>query len=656
MPLMDQPERAPDKEKDKAIEEFLKSFKIALNNSQIYFKGHSLFNKSVEDLKVKLNILNPLLSSPKIGITPNSLLIDGKFWEKIKLYMDLAELFHRRKIKAIEIKPEATNDELAAFLTKASMPVKDIFKQGGLIKILKNEGVTNIHLDELDYSFILSGAGEEEKDLWTYLLYESIESKDAEKIKEFSDHFDKFLKEFNIKELLGDQDLKEKVLKFLIYIKDNDSGKFQKCMRETLKAIMQDARSSDAEKISNANALLKALKEDNFADNMWQEILTDDNFDPLSFKLFFKLINQEKHQEIAENLAEKVKKEASLRGNAHVIRKIKELFSIPDNPDNPYISKIYHNTLSFLIQDISPSEGVALDRALLSRNYRFILLNLLVVSRDKERVTGIIEKITAQWDNITNGKDIEYLKCLWQTVGDKKKSNSDFEHLFDELLKKISDYVERLILEDQDATGSEFFWEAINSTTFTLNDYIKKIFGGKKVAAGVLKLFFKFFPKDTALFYENLRSKRNDLAFLEVFIGCLKALDSKIALDALIYIYGFSNNLTKQEVLKAMPEMSVYDERFLISVATSGTRAFKIYALNILRRDAEKMRKLIDIALLKPSPFGINNYIILRNMALVEEVELKEARSDLEILSRRKFFWHKNVRQKAQVILRKWND
>lgn len=642
-------------DKEKAIEEFLKSFKIALNNSQVYFKGHSLFTKSVEEFKIKLNILTPLLSAHKIGITPNSLLIDGKFWEKIKLYVDIAELFHRRKIKAIEIKPEVTNDELMVFLSKSSMPVKDIFKQGGLIKILKNEAVTNIHLDELDYSYILSGTGEKEKELWPYLLYESVESKDAEKIKEFSDHFDKFLKKFNIKEFLEDQDLKEKILKFLIYIKDNDTGKFQKCMRETLKAIMRDVRSSDTEKIDSAKALLKALKEDNFADNMWQEILTDDNFDPLSFKLFFRLINQEKHQEIAQNLAEKVKREASLKDNAHIIRKIKELFSMPDNTDNPYISKIYHNTLSFLIQDISPAEGVALDRAILSRNYRFILLNLLIVSKDKERVGGIIEKVNGEWDNITNCKDIEYLKRLWQTIADKKKSNSEFEHLFDELLKKISEYAEKLIFEDQAGIENDFLGDAISSTTIILNEYIKKIFGEKKVTSGVLKLFFKFFLKDIALFYENLRNKRDDLAFLAGFINCLKALNSKAALDALIYIYGFANNLTKQEVLKAMPEMAVYDDNFLLSVALGSIHVFKKYALDVLRRDIKTMQKGLEAMLLSPSPFGLNDDRILKDMAVIEEAQLKDAKSVLEILSCKKFFWHKKVRQKAQEILRKWN-
>ena len=98
--------------KEEALWDFLASLKTSLNNAAVYFKDHPVFLKSAEDLKAKTDSLLVFLSPIKIGISPNSLFIDGKNWEKSGLSKELASFFHFRKVETIEIKSGVSFKEL----------------------------------------------------------------------------------------------------------------------------------------------------------------------------------------------------------------------------------------------------------------------------------------------------------------------------------------------------------------------------------------------------------------------------------------------------------------------------------------------------------------------------------------------------------------
>ncbi|MCM8801546.1 MAG: hypothetical protein NC912_06070, partial [Candidatus Omnitrophica bacterium] len=65
----------------------------------------------------------------------------------------------------------------------------------------------------------------------------------------------------------------------------------------------------------------------------------------------------------------------------------------------------------------------------------------------------------------------------------------------------------------------------------------------------------------------------------------------------------------------------------------------------------EIIKRFINIA----SPLGIRNKIILQNLEIIEELRLIEAIDYIVSLSKRRFFWNRNVRNKAKEILRNWN-
>jgi hypothetical protein len=55
--------------------------------------------------------------------------------------------------------------------------------------------------------------------------------------------------------------------------------------------------------------------------------------------------------------------------------------------------------------------------------------------------------------------------------------------------------------------------------------------------------------------------------------------------------------------------------------------------------------------------WGINKRkrITLENMRIIWELDLKEAMPQLTLLSKKKFFWNRQIRQNALSIIRGWN-
>ena len=204
-----------DSEREIALDNFLKSLRITLNNCSIYFKEHPLFTKSIEklhaDTLVVLNLINPLI----VGVAPASLTIAEKSLEKETLYAELATILHRRKIKNIEIRRGLTVSETGIFVTSLSLPVLDIFKEGGLAYLLEKQGIVNIIIEELDYSSLLRGEGQEQKDIWAYLLKRAVKEQNTVEIKNIVENFDTALEKIKIADFYENADLRASIAKFL---------------------------------------------------------------------------------------------------------------------------------------------------------------------------------------------------------------------------------------------------------------------------------------------------------------------------------------------------------------------------------------------------------------------------------------------------------
>ena len=195
--------------KEEILKDFLNTLKISFKNASMYGIEHPAFSESVNKLNDKINNLFGFLIPLSIGFTSRSLFIDGRYWEKLQLYQEIASTFHFRKLKSIEIIEGVTINELVYFISKLSISSRDVIKKGGPSKILDIEELQHIKFEELDYYELLKGTGEEIKDIWVVLLQEALETQNDQKIRELADSFEKVIKAFETDDIVESGELIE---------------------------------------------------------------------------------------------------------------------------------------------------------------------------------------------------------------------------------------------------------------------------------------------------------------------------------------------------------------------------------------------------------------------------------------------------------------
>jgi len=637
-------------DKNQALNEFFKGLHISLNNA-IYFRGHPYSIKSAGNFKEKIDILFTFLSPIKINISPEAIFLDERNWEKETLYAELAHIFHLRKIKSVEFREGLSNQELIGFLNAVSLPPKEIFKGGGIENILNREKRPHIVLEELDYSQLLRGEGEECKDIWGYLLKDAVEKNDEQKISEFADNFGLILGKFKDKELFEDEQLRLGLLNFLKYLKDNQKERFGNCTKEMFNSLLKYKEALPDETIEKVKVLFKDLNVDDFASLLLYKIIADDSFDSLGFQLFSRISDEKRHKEIASSLLDKAAHQEFLKDNPKAIKRIQDLLS---DSHRQFTSGVYQHTLSALLSSISGEQRLSFERHLLRTHYRFIILNLLDQERDKESLGLILERLSREWEGVAKDKDWEYIKKLIGVFKKRKQEDASLADLFAELEKRITNFFETIIWEEDLSLDLSYFVDALEKTSLDIDFYLDKIFSANKINAHGLRLFFKFFPQEAPIFYENLKKKSSDMEFMVKAIEALKSLDSKVALEIYKYIYSFANEYIKIEVLRAMQALSRIDKDFLFAILQKGDMNSKKESLIVLTKDEQAKREALEILFPISSRWGLKNKIILQNSIIIEELGLKEGREYLETLSRRRFFWNRQVRKKAQEILAKW--
>jgi len=89
--------------KEEILKDFLNTLKISFKNASMYGIEHPAFSESVSNLAKKIDTLFGFLIPISIGFTSNSLFIDGRYWEKLQLFKEIASTFHFRKLKNIDI-------------------------------------------------------------------------------------------------------------------------------------------------------------------------------------------------------------------------------------------------------------------------------------------------------------------------------------------------------------------------------------------------------------------------------------------------------------------------------------------------------------------------------------------------------------------------
>jgi hypothetical protein len=639
-------------DKEEALIEFLKGLRISLNNASVYFKEHPFYLKSVQEFKQKIDALFAFMNPIKINIAPQSLFIDGKNYDKTQLHTELATLFHLRKIKTIEIREGLTVDELLNLLSALALPPKDIMKNGGLRNILLRQKNMHCFVEDLDYSQLLGAVGEEAKDIWGYLFGEAAQNRDEQAINNCVDNFGAVVGNLKAKDLTADDNLKKNICSFLVCLKDGKKDKFDRCSREMFKAIMKNKGSIGSEEIEKVKEFFKDVNEEQFADMLLEGLVKDDSFDALSLELFSKLTGAKNQQDISRSLLERISSKDALKENPRAAKRVKELLS---KSQNQAVSEVYRNILSSLLKDISFEKGVFFDRSRLHTNFRYLLLNLLEEEKDKGKLALIVTKITDEWGNIVNDKDTRFLRFFCDIEIKIKGSFPDLAGLFEDIDKRLTDFVEHLLWENNPLPELGYLIDILNKSSLDADYYLNKIFSEERLSPSVLKLFFKSFPDQQGSFLKRLEKRNSDMDFIIRVINNLKLVESGLVLGILAGIYGLSGEMARIEVLKVMSTLSQINGSFLLSILHKDSGYLKKQALVVLRRDPQLRKEACGVMLAIPSFLGLKNDLLLENMDLIDEAGFKEAADYLQFLRSRPYFWNKRIRQKAGEILDKWN-
>jgi len=638
--------------KDEALHRFFQSLRVAFKNATMYQMNHPAFIHCVEDLRGRVEDALALISPLSVGFTPRSLFADGRFWEGEKTFRELGMLFHLRKIKTLEIRPGVTLDELMRFSTKVTLPLSEFVKLGGGQEILKKEKVLHMSVEELDYRELLKGNGEEIKDVWPYLLQEAVDENDAEKIIDVAESFDRVADKLNTAELVVDENMNRNFSRFFAHLKKNDSTKYRACARNLIKSFVTDKNVNPHAKLDNLRLLISDLNEEDLASTLWEEIISDEGFDSLSFSIFSKLLETDRHKRISGALRQLFETDNPVNRRPETEAKIKALLS---GTSGPLISETYRQTLSSLLKDIHFDKKISFDHEQLAENFRYILLNVLARETDAGRMAAATGRVLGMWEEISSRGDFEFLGSLQEVLLSKRSAYPN-----DPALQKIGDAVgecvERAVLEEGISPYFDRLISGLAESQLGLDVYLEKIISENKMTPSILRAYYRFFKEKMDALTSRLKEKRQDRSFIDRTIAALKTIDSPLSLTVLKAVFSIGDEPVRVEVLKAMGCLSEIDKDFLFPVLRSPKTSLKSEALIVLAGRDTTRKRALDRFLRFQSPYGIFNKKLKAHIQIVESKGLREAAGHLERLSRRKSWWNRSLRKEARRVLEKWNE
>jgi len=633
--------------KEEILEEFFRSLRVALTNAFSYSKDHPYFIKSVENFKLKLEATLAVLDPLKIGVTSSGLVVDEKNLTRSGFYDELALLLHRRKIKNIDIRSGASLEELVKFLSVISLPQKDIFRNGGINALLGKEQLTHFIIEELDYSVLLHGEGQECADIWGYMLKEAAHSNDAAKLDRLADDFGPLINRVNEKDLLDAEGISSEVNEFLACLRDKNKEKFDKCARDVFLWLLRNKKYLNPEKLARLKPIFNGLNKEDFSTFLWEGLLQEDNFDTLSLQLFSKISGQENQPKIAESFFHKMNETQGLKDNPGAVKKIRNLLS---SAESDTLSAVYRNTLESLVKNISFSGKLLFDQKGLKENYRYIVLGMFSTDKNKDILQTTAAVLEKELAGAFENDDLGFLKDLWGVLVKRKNEGID---VCTELEEKLSAFIENIVLNSTLPAEKEFLLEMVSFPSQEQSFYLDKIFTAEKVNKQILNLFLRLFQSNLDAFYARVESKLKDIEFVASLIDALG--NAPATLGILEYIYSSANDLIRLEVLEAMRKFKAVDVEFLTLQLRTGSLLLKKSLLSVLILDAQAKDAVLDLLFEITSPWGSKNRLLIENMQIVFDLKFIQAASRIKNLSSRRFFWNSQLRNKAAAILKEWN-
>jgi len=644
-------------EKPLVYDDLLKSLKVAINHAATYFKEHPMMTRSIDEVKSKLNRVFSFSDTFTIMVTANALVVNGVVSDaKNKLYSDLAVAFHRRKIRMIEIRKDVSANELVSFLLTVALSPQEIAKRGGLNELMPMGGDSHIILEGLDYFELLKEGGEGEKDIWSYLIAKAAQNKKSREFTEFSENFSRIVDKFKGRDFLENRELSGHFQEFLNTVKEMDRDKFSRCAKELARVILKDKTLSHDDKVAEFNKFFKDIDVLDLSNTLWDQIIHDENFDFLTFKLFSHFVDRDKHSMIASSLAQRVKNDDILHNNVQLARRMRELFA-GSHDDN--ILRIYKKSLeSFLESDFDVKGDALLDRKHAYRNYRYALLNLFTFEARPLALRPVLDKIVVEWSRIVEDGDVKFIRSLLEVLDKKKRLDPSLAAIFAQDEKMIFDFIENKVLDEEDLQYFDLFYDISEKASANRDLYLTRIFHGNKVNPPILKLYFKFFESDLNIFIDEITKRKKDIDFLKRIIDSTKKVELPAALKVLEAVFYMGLPETKLEAARAMQylqKMKVFNENFVLDNLLGSDMYLRKELLLIVLPDERVRGKLAARLLGIFNPFWFKNDLILENIKLCGDLKITEAVPVLKAIAGDKWFFHGELAKMAGEVLSKWS-
>jgi len=434
---------------------------------------------------------------------------------------------------------------------------------------------------------------------------------------------------------------------FFNYLRKRHKEKFVNCLGSFIKLILEvpQDRSLDISKLQD---IFSDLGAGDLAAVILSNLKGIKEFDSLNFELFSQLIRREDHEKVAVSLAKQLEREEWIKDHPEVMEKVKNLFSLPKDS---YISEVYRRNLSSILSSISLAEGDSFDQEHLQRNYRLMLIDLLIFESEPKRLIGVMNKIFTELSDCLKKNNKDYVDKFIDVFKDKRAKAAGLESFFQELDERVSTFIEDAIFSKELNFDFSRLVSIIQSTSYGYQFYLDKIFKEPVPNKYAFKIFFKFFQREISHFCHQARVLNQQLKLAKEVIAHIKELESSLALELFKRIFSFSNDFVKLEILEAMQNLSYCDEGFLFPILKEKKVILRKKAFVVLAKHSQVRERLAEELLSLTNPFGIRTRLIRRNLDLVSTAPFLEAKKYLLELVQYKLFWNRTIRRQANIIL-----
>ena len=316
---------------------------------------------------------------------------------------------------------------------------------------------------------------------------------------------------------------------------------------------------------------------------------------------------------------------------------------------------MYRQTLSNVLNEISFDQRLTLDRQLLQRNYRFLLLVMLSREAQKEQAVVELARLAEEWERTVQEGDFEFLLAFHEVLEDKSVDLAG-DPAFEQARKSIAEHVEGCLLRGETGPEIDTFIERLGRSLHPWESYSATVFKDRIVSSSLLRACFRFFTDRTKDFQALIRKRSSDSDLLGRIADGLRLIDTPLSLESLKRIYEAGDPAVKVKALQAMQNLKEYDEAFLFPILEKRNELIQAEALILLMRHERTKHvaftKLFGLA----SPYGLRNKSLLRNIGIVERYGLREAAPYVEPLAGRKDIWNRKVRQEPAASGRRGGD